>query len=78
MYAAAAQASQSGKLGGQYLLYGLNSQGSTGAELRYSADRELSPVIPAAVVSEIEGLKKKLAAGELKIPVTKEDARGGT
>jgi simple sugar transport system substrate-binding protein/basic membrane protein A len=78
MYAAAAQASQSGKLGGQYLLYGLNSQGSTGAELRYAADRELSPVIPAAVVDEIVGLKKKLASGELKIPVTKEDARGGT
>jgi basic membrane protein A and related proteins len=78
MYAAAAQASQSGKLGGQYLLYGLNSQGSTGAELRYSADRELSPMVPAAVAGEIEGLKKKFAAGELKVPVTKEDARGGT
>jgi basic membrane protein A len=77
MYAAAAQDSKSTKLGGQYLLYGLNSQGSTGAELRYSADRELNPVVPAAVVSEIEALKKKFASGELKIPVTKEDARGG-
>jgi basic membrane protein A and related proteins len=78
MYAAAAQDSKASKLGGQYLLYGLNSKGSTGAELRYSADRELNPVVPAAVATEIETLKKKMASGELKVPVTKEDARGGT
>jgi hypothetical protein len=29
-------------------------------------------------VAEIEALKKKMAAGELKVAVTKEDARGGT
>jgi simple sugar transport system substrate-binding protein/basic membrane protein A len=56
----------------------LNSKGTTGAELRYSADRELNPIIPAAVVTELEALKKKFASGELKVPVTKEDARGGT
>jgi simple sugar transport system substrate-binding protein/basic membrane protein A len=78
MYAAAAQDSKAGKLGGKYLLYGLNSKGSTGAELRYSADREFNQVVPAAVVAEIEALKKKMAAGELKVAVTKEDARGGT
>jgi len=78
MYAAAAQDSKSAKLGGKYVLYGLNSKGTTGAELRYSADRELNPIIPAAVVTELEALKKKFASGELKVPVTKEDARGGT
>jgi basic membrane protein A len=78
MYAAVAQDSKSAKLGGKYVLYGLNSKGSTGAELRYSADREFNPIIPAAVVTELESLKKKFTSGELKIPVTKEDARGGT
>ena len=77
MYAAAAVESKSGTLGGKYELYGLNSKGSTGAELRYSADREFSPRVPAAVVSEIEALKKKFASGELKIPVTREDGHGG-
>jgi len=78
MYAAAAAETKTGGLGGKYELYGLNSKGSTGAELRYSADRELSPRVPAPVIAELEGLKKKFASGELKIPVTKEDGHGGT
>jgi basic membrane protein A len=78
MYAAVAQDSKSATLGGKYMLYGLNSKGSTGAELRYSADRELNTIVPAVVVTELEALKKKFASGELKVPVTKEDARGGT
>src|SRR5215472_4372296 len=77
MYAAAAQDSKSGSLGGKYLLYGLNSKGSTGAQLRYSQDREFNSVVPAQVIAELETLKKKFAAGELKVAVTREDARGG-
>jgi hypothetical protein len=74
---AAAQDSKSGTLGGKYLLYGLNSKGSTGAQLRYSQDREFNSVVPAQVIAELETLKKKFAANELKVPVTREDARGG-
>jgi basic membrane protein A and related proteins len=77
MYAAAAQDSKSGTLGGKYLLYGLNSQGSTGAQLRYSQDREFNSVVPPQVIAELETIKKKFAAGELKVAVTREDARGG-
>jgi hypothetical protein len=29
------------------------------------------------VIAELETLKKKFAAGELKVAVTREDARGG-
>jgi simple sugar transport system substrate-binding protein/basic membrane protein A len=75
MYTAAAQDGKS--LGGKYLLYGLDSKGSTGAQLRYSDNREFNPVVPAQVVAELEALKKKFAAGELKVAVTREDARGG-
>ncbi len=77
MYAAAAAESKAGALGGKYELYGLNSKGTTGAQLRYSQDREFNPVVPAKVVAEIEALKKRFASGELKIPVAKEDAHGG-
>jgi simple sugar transport system substrate-binding protein/basic membrane protein A len=77
MYAAAATESRSGTLGGTYALYGLNSKSSTGAELRYSAEREFSARVPTAVIAEIEGLKKKFASGELKVPVVREDGRGG-
>jgi basic membrane protein A and related proteins len=77
MYAAAAKDSKSGAIGGKYLLYGLNSTGSTGAQLRHSQDREFNAVVPAEVIAELEALKKKFASGELKVAVTREDARGG-
>lgn len=79
MYAATVADLRGGKNpGGQYLLYGLNTPGSTGAELRYASDREFNRIVPASVISELDGLKKKFASGELKLKVTREDARGGT
>jgi basic membrane protein A and related proteins len=77
MYATAADEAKAGTLGGKYELYGLNSKGCTGAELLYTKDKELNPVVPQEIVGEIQALKKKFASGELKITVTKEDARGG-
>jgi basic membrane protein A len=77
MYAAAGDESKAGTLGGKFELYGLNSQGCTGAELLYTKDKELNPAIPQDVVDELQAVKKKFASGELKVSVTKEDARGG-
>lgn len=77
MYAAAVQQSKTTKLGGKYLIYGLNSQGSTGAQLRYSQEREFNAVVPAQVAAELDQLKTKFASSQLKITVTREDARGG-
>lgn len=76
IYAAAVTELQAGKLKGHYVAYGYNTA-THGAELRYSADRSLNPVVPAAVAAELETVKKKLASGELKLKPTKEDARGG-
>jgi basic membrane protein A and related proteins len=78
MYSAAAEASKTSGVGGKYLVYGFNTPGSTGAELRLNADRAFNPAVPDAVIAELDGLKKKFAAGELKVTVTREDARGGT
>jgi len=76
IYAAAVAELHAGKLKGHYVAYGYNTA-TQGAELRYSADRSLNPVVPAAVAAELETVKKKLASGELKLKPTKEDARGG-
>ncbi|QCK87600.1 BMP family ABC transporter substrate-binding protein [Phreatobacter aquaticus] len=75
MYVAAAQAGASA--GGKYMLYGLDTPASTGAELSVATGKAFAPVVPAAVIAEIEDLKKKFASGELKVSVTREDARGG-
>jgi basic membrane protein A and related proteins len=77
MYATAGDEAKAGTLGGKFELYGLNSRGCTGAELQYSKDKELNPAIPQDVVDEMQAAKKKFVSGELKISVTKEDARGG-
>jgi len=77
MYATAADESKAGTLGGKFELYGLNSKGCTGAELLYSKDKELNPIVPQDVVDAIQAVKKQFASGELKVSVTKEDARGG-
>lgn len=78
MYTAVAQSSRTDGIGGKFLMYGLNSQGSTGAELRYSADRKFSPIVTADVVAEIESIERRFANEELTISVAREDARGGS
>ena len=78
MYVSAAQASKSGKIGGKFLVYGLASEGSTGAEVRYSAEHKFNPAVPATVAKQVEAIEKRFATGELKISVTRKDARGGT
>jgi basic membrane protein A len=78
MYSAAAEASKSGKVGGQYMLYGFNGPRAAGADLRFTPERPYNAVVSEAVASEIETLKKKFASGDLKLSVTREDARGGT
>jgi simple sugar transport system substrate-binding protein/basic membrane protein A len=76
IYAAAVTDLRAGKLSGHYIPYGYNTP-TAGAELRYSADRALNPVVPAAVAAELETVKKKLASGEIKVKPVKDDARGG-
>lgn len=77
VYVAAVTELKAGKLTGNYVAYGYHSAATTGADLRYSAERAYNAAVPAGVASELEGLKKKLATGELKVKPTKEDARGG-
>jgi simple sugar transport system substrate-binding protein/basic membrane protein A len=77
VYVTAVHALRAGKLGGNYVAYGYDTAGTTGADLQYSETHAFNPAVPAAVAAEIDGLKKKFASGALKIKPVKEDARGG-
>jgi simple sugar transport system substrate-binding protein/basic membrane protein A len=77
MYAAAAADELAGKMGGKYVLYGLDTPGSTGASLTYSNGKKFNPAIPAPILADLDALEKQLATGKLKVRVTKDDARGG-
>ncbi len=78
MYASAAEASKTEKVGGKFVMYGFNTPGSTGADLRLTPDRAYNAAVPDSVAAELEGLKRKFASGELKVSVTRDDAKGGS
>jgi len=77
MYVAATNDAKSGKLKAALVTYGYDAPSGSGADLQYSENMQFNPVVPKAVVEEIEAIKKKLASGQLKLNVTKNDARGG-
>ena len=77
MYTAAATAAQAGILKPELTTSGFGSPAGSGAELLYTQDKAYNPVVPAALVAELDAVKKKFASGELKLNVTKEDARAG-
>jgi basic membrane protein A and related proteins len=77
MYASIADSAAHNSGGGEYRLYGLNSKGSTGAQLEYAQGQAFNPVVPAAVLQELNAIEGKFASGALTVSVTAKDARGG-
>ena len=77
MYAAVAKAVKDGTIKPELTMYGYDSPAGSGADLKYSDSKAFGPAIPADVAAAVEAVKKKFATGELKVSVTKEDARGG-
>jgi simple sugar transport system substrate-binding protein/basic membrane protein A len=77
MYAAAAKAIKDGTIKPELTMYGYDSPAGSGADLKYSDAKPFGPAVPEAIAAEVDAAKKKLATGELKVTVTKEDARGG-
>jgi simple sugar transport system substrate-binding protein/basic membrane protein A len=77
VYATAVPELLAGRLQGPYIAFGYDTKGTTGGELRYSPEREFNVDVPAAVATEIDGIKKKFASGALKVKPTKDDARSG-
>jgi basic membrane protein A and related proteins len=50
----------------------------TGASLQYGAGKAFNPIVPAAVVKELDDLAAQFKTGALKIAPTEQDARGGS
>lgn len=78
MYSAAVQAAAAGSLAPALQMYGFASPTGSGADLRYSEALELNPVVPQAVADAVAQTRARFASGDLKLTVTREDARGGT
>jgi basic membrane protein A len=49
----------------------------TGASLQYEGDKAFNPIVPAAVVKELDDLAARFKTGALKIAPTEQDARSG-
>ncbi|TNC07293.1 BMP family ABC transporter substrate-binding protein [Methylobacterium terricola] len=77
MYGSAGDAAKAGTLGGKFQVYGLGTPGSTGADFAYQDGKPFNPKVPAEAVAALDAARAKLAAGEIKVEVTKADARGG-
>lgn len=77
MYVAAAAEARAGTLKPTLVTYGYEAKGGPGADLMYSPQAGYAPAVPKEVVAELEEIKKKFASGQLKVAVTRQDARGG-
>jgi simple sugar transport system substrate-binding protein/basic membrane protein A len=77
VYVAAVGDLKANKIKSAHHVYGYHTPAARGADLQYNDKRAYNDAVPGPVIEEIDGLKKKIASGELKIQPTKEDARGG-
>ncbi|MDQ0455614.1 BMP family protein [Rhizobium paknamense] len=69
---------KAGKLFGSFVQYGYDSGKTTGASLKYSADKAFGPAVPEAVAKEVDAMAADFASGTLKITPTEQDARSGS
>src|ERR1700733_13366909 len=78
MFGNTADQVKDGKLFGTFVQYGYHTPPVTGGTLMYEEGKPFNPIVPAAVVAELQDMAKKFASGEMKIAPTREDARGGS
>src|SRR5580658_5830337 len=78
MFGSTADQVKSGKLFGTFVQYGYDTAPVTGAALQYEAGKAFNPIVPAAVVKELDDMAAEFKTGEMKIEPTREDARGGS
>jgi simple sugar transport system substrate-binding protein/basic membrane protein A len=78
MFGKTADDVKAGKLFGTFVKFGYNTAPVTGASLAYAEGKMFNPVVPAAVVKEIDDMADQFKAGTLTIEPTRADARGGS
>jgi basic membrane protein A and related proteins len=77
MFGSTADQVKSGKLFGTFVKFGYDTAPVTGATLEYEPGKAFNPMVPAAVVKELEDLATQFKTGALKIEPTEQDARSG-
>jgi simple sugar transport system substrate-binding protein/basic membrane protein A len=77
MFGSTADQVKSGKLFGTFVQYGYDTAPVTGASLQYEAGKAFNPIVPAAVVKELDDMAAQFKTGALKIAPTEQDARSG-
>jgi simple sugar transport system substrate-binding protein/basic membrane protein A len=77
MFGSAADQVKSGKLFGTFVQYGYDTAPVAGATLEYEAGKAFNPIVPAAVVKELDDMAAQFKTGALKITPTEQDARSG-
>ncbi len=78
MIGSAAEDVKAGKLFGTFVQYGYDTGKTTGASLKYSADKAYGPAVPEAVSKEVDAMAADFASGKLKVTPTDQDARSGS
>lgn len=78
MIGSAAEDVKGGKLFGTFVQYGYDTGKTTGASLKYSADKAFGPAVPEAVAKEVNAMAADFASGKLKVVPTEKDARSGS
>ena len=77
MFGKTADQVKDGKLFGTFVLYGYDTAPVTGAKLEYLEGKVFNPIVPEAVVKELNDLAAQFASGAMKIAPTVNDARSG-
>ncbi len=77
MFGSTADQVKSGKLFGTFVQYGYDTAPVTGASLQYEPGKPFNPIVPAAVVKELDDMAAEFKTGSLKIAPTEHDARSG-
>ena len=78
MFGSTADQVKAGKLFGDFVQYGYDTAPVTGASLQYAEGKAFNPVVPEAVVMEVEDMAAQFKTGALKITPTENDARPGS
>ena len=77
MFGSTADQVKAGKLFGTFVQYGYDTAPVTGAKLEYEEGKEFNPIVPEAVVKELNDMAAQFASGAMKIEPTEKDARSG-
>ena len=77
MFGKTADQVKDGKLFGTFVQYGYDTAPVTGAKLEYLEGKVFNPIVPEAVVKELNDLAAQFASGAMKIAPTVNDARSG-